>query len=260
MNSEETRKSSAAEIVITTLAERPAYRERLSEMDGVWPEFMIHDPIGNVFFGRVPDHFPDQCVVATDDGELIAHGRSIPFAFPTEIRAELPSGGWDRVLHWGFDDLREGRQTSVSSALEIVIRPSHLGSGLSHDLLAAMRAAVQAKGHTALYAPVRPNGKADPRQPMDEYVEQRRDDGLPVDPWLRVHVKAGGTIIGVAPRSMVITGTLPEWRRWTGLPFTETGDVLVPKALTPVHCDVTHNHAVYVEPNVWVRHDLPTAR
>jgi len=31
---------------------------------------------------------------------------------------------------------------------------------------------------------------------------------------------------------------------------------MVPKALVPVHCDVRHDHAVYVEPDVWVRHDL----
>ena len=41
---------------------------------------------------------------------------------------------------------------------------------------------------------------------------------------------------------------------WTGLPFDETGPVLVPRALAPVHCDVEHGVAVYVEPNVWVVH------
>ncbi len=115
---------------------------------------------------------------------------------------------------------------------------------------------MKAKGHSTLYAPVRPNGKTDAHQPMTEYVEQLRDDGLPHDPWLRVHVKAGATIVQVAPRSMVIAGTLAEWREWTGLQFDTTGDVIVPKALVPVHCDVRHDHAVYVEPNVWVRHDL----
>ena len=55
---------------------------------------------------------------------------------------------------------------------------------------------------------------------------------------------------------MVVAGTLAEWREWTGLPFDHHGDVVVPQALVPVRCDVTHNHAVYVEPNVWVRHDL----
>jgi hypothetical protein len=245
-----------SEIVITTLAERPEYLERMYEFADVWPAFMHNDPIGNAFMGQVPVHFPDQCVVATEEGQLVAHGRSIPFVFPDEVRTELPMGGWDRVLHWGFQDLRNGRTPTVSSALEILIRPSHLGRGLSHDMLAAMRAAVKAKGHSTLYAPVRPNGKADPYQPMTEYVEHVREDGLPQDPWLRVHVKAGAKIVKVAPRSMVIAGTLDEWREWTGLPFDTTGDEIVPSALVPVHVDVAHNHAVYVEPNVWVRHDL----
>ncbi|HEY4570692.1 MAG TPA: N-acetyltransferase [Kribbella sp.] len=243
-------------IVMSTLAERPEYRERMYEFADAWPKFMHNDPIGNAFMGQVPIHFPDQCVVATENGELVAHGRSIPFVLPDENRTELPSGGWDRVLHWGFYDLRAGREPNVSSALEILIRPSHLGRGLSHQMLEAMRAAVKAKGHATLYAPVRPNGKTDPHQPMTQYVEQLRPDGLPEDPWLRVHVKAGGKIVHVAPRSMVIAGSLAEWRDWTGLPFDTTGEVVVPKALVPVHCDVTHDHAVYVEPNVWVRHDL----
>lgn len=245
-----------SEIVITTLAERPEYLERLYDFADAWPEFMHNDPIGNSFMGQVPEAFPDQCVVATEDGELVAHGRSIPFVFPDERRLELPSGGWDQVLQWGFADLRHGRTPNVSSALEILIRPSHLGRGLSHQLLAALRAAVKAKGHSTLFAPVRPNGKTDAALPMTEYVAQVREDGLPRDPWLRVHVKAGGKIVHIAPRSMVIAGTLAEWREWTGLPFDTSGDVIVPKALVPVHVDVPHDHAVYVEPNVWVRHEL----
>ena len=47
---------------------------------------------------------------------------------------------------------------------------------------------------------------------MAQYVEQLREDGLPVDPWLRVHVRAGGKIVKVAPTSMVMAGSLAEWR------------------------------------------------
>ena len=45
-------------------------------------------------------------------------------------------------------------------------------------------------------------------------------------------------------------------RSWTGLAFDHTGPVQVSGALAPVWCDVERNVAVYVEPNVWVRHDL----
>jgi hypothetical protein len=54
----------------------------------------------------------------------------------------------------------------------------------------------------------------------------------------------------------VMAASLAEWRAWTGLPFDRTGDVIVPEALLPVHCDAGHDHAVYVEPNVRVGHDL----
>jgi hypothetical protein len=54
--------------------------------------------------------------------------------------------------------------------------------------------------------------RPEPTQPMAQYVEQFREDGLPVDPWLRVHVQAGGKIVKVAPTSMVMAGSLAEWR------------------------------------------------
>jgi hypothetical protein len=91
---------------------------------------------------------------------------------------------------------------------------------------------------------------------MAEYVHRTREDGLPVDPWLRTHVRAGGAVAAVAPCSMTVTGTLAQWRAWTGLPFDTAGPVLVPKALVPVDCHLERGYASYVEPNVWVRHPL----
>lgn len=243
-------------ITITTLAERPELNQKLREFAGSWPKFMQQDPIGTALMGRVPELFPEHVLLALERDELVAHGRSIPFVFPDEDRPELPAGGWNQALMWGVADRRNGRTPTVASALEISITAGHLGRGLSHDMLAAMRRNVQSMGLKTLYAPVRPNGKEDPSQPMTEYIRQFRKDGLPVDPWLRVHVKAGAEILKVAPTSMVMAGSLDEWRQWTGLPFDRTGEVIVPKALVPVRCDVEHDYAVYVEPNVWVRHEL----
>jgi hypothetical protein len=88
---------------------------------------------------------------------------------------------------------------------------------------------------------------------MAEYVARTRADGLPCDPWLRTHVRAGGEIADVAPVSWVVAGSLAEWRSWTGLPFDRDGSVEVAGGLVPVDCDVEADRAVYVEPNVWVR-------
>lgn len=91
---------------------------------------------------------------------------------------------------------------------------------------------------------------------MGEYARRTWADGLPYDPWLRTHVRAGGRIAGVAQSSWTVSGSLAQWREWTGLPFDQAGGVVVPGALTHVHCDFAADCAVYVEPNVWVDHRL----
>lgn len=182
---------------------------------------------------------------------------SVPFNTELEGREETPGQGWDRVLAWAFRDRAVGNPTTVASALEITVDQDYLGRGLSYRMLDAMRETVARQGHRALLAPVRPNAKhLHPRVPMAEYVRRVGEDGLPADPWLRVHVKAGGVIERIAPASMTFSGSLDQWRSWTGLSFDQDGDVEVPGALAPVHCDTAHDHAVYVEPNVWVRHVL----
>ena len=248
------------DVVVTTVAERPHLVDAMWAMPDTWPVFMGHDEIASALFLHVPETFPQTCLVATlgDGEEVVARGFAAPFALHTERRGGLlPGGGWDRVLTWAFRDHRQGVAPDTVSALEVAVRPDHLAHGLSHRMLAAMRAAAAATGAGELVAPVRPNGKhREPHVPMREYTARTRDDGLPSDAWLRAHVRAGATIDSVATRSMVIAGSLADWREWTGLPFATTGDVVVPEALVPVHCDVEHDHAVYIEPNVWVRHRL----
>jgi GNAT superfamily N-acetyltransferase len=240
------------ELTISVLADRPDLAEAMWAMESPWPEFMRHDPIGGLFYGNVEDRFADHVLIAQDEaGEVAALAFSVPFALGG---SDLPPGGWDFVIRNGLLTHVHDEKPDAVSAVEIVVRADLQGHGLSSRMLAAMRANAARHGFAELVAPVRPNGKADVHEPMSAYAFRTRDDGLPVDPWLRVHVSAGGVIDRVAPRSMVVPGTLEEWREWTGLPFDTTGAVEVPKALAPVWCDLEHGTAVYVEPNVWVRH------
>ncbi|WP_461010014.1 N-acetyltransferase [Streptomyces capparidis] len=240
---------------ITTAAERPHLLPRLYDFADSWPVFMEQDPVANALCWRAAGDFPEHCVIATDGERVIARGLAVPFNAELDGREETPDQGWDRVLVWAYSDRHHRRPTTVASALEITIDVAYTGRGLSHLMLAAMRDAAARQGHGSLLAPVRPNAKhLRPRLPMADYIRETREDGLPTDPWLRVHVRAGGTVEKVAPASMTIAGSLAQWRGWTGLPFDRDGEVEVPGALSPVHCDTAHDRAVYVEPNVWVRH------
>jgi GNAT superfamily N-acetyltransferase len=249
-------------VTLHRLAERPdlaASAEAIGPL--VWPEFMFFDPTGDLYFSRL-DLYGDYVVVAEDDrtpGMAIARGCSVPFAMDSRSgpRAELPADGWDRVLWWADADRQSRRPPTVVSALEITVRPDTQGTGFSRLMVEGLRANTKRLGFDDLVAPVRPNQKhLEPCTPMEEYAARQRPDGLPADGWMRVHARLGATIEKVAPTSMTIRGTLKQWRAWTGLPFDRSGDVLVPGALVPVHVSLEHDHAVYVEPNVWMRHRL----
>jgi GNAT superfamily N-acetyltransferase len=238
-------------LTITVLADRPELAEAMWGMANAWPEFMRHDPIGGLFYGNVETRFAESVLVGRDGDEVVAVAYSLPFVLDG---TELPDHGWDAAIRSGLLASIHGTQPNAISAIEIAVRPDRQGTGLSVEMLTAMRDNAARLGYAELVAPVRPNGKSDVDEPMSVHAFRVRDDGLPLDPWLRVHVRAGGRIDKIAPRSMVIPGTLDEWREWTGLPFDRTGPVAVPQALAPVWCDAEHGVATYVEPNVWVRH------
>ena len=181
-------------MIIHRLSERPDLLNRMHEVDPRWPEFMGTDPVVNAFFGQVAGTFPHLCAVATDASDaVVATGRAVAFARNLPGRGSLPDGGLDRVMVWAFSDRLAGRAPDTASAVEIAIGQEHRGGGLSHRMLAALRDAARDAGLTHLVAPVRPNGKHRyPDLPMARYITMVREDGLPADPWLRVHVRAGG--------------------------------------------------------------------
>ncbi|MCI3272551.1 GNAT family N-acetyltransferase [Streptomyces cylindrosporus] len=246
------------ELKVASLAARPEMLGAVLDMPDSWATFTTEDPVGNSHYGRIPTEFPEYVLFAENErGEILAHAYSVPFRLHTEGRGELPDRGWDQVLVWAFADLRRGVRPDTVSAISIVVRPDAQGLGLSGRMLEAMRAGARAHGFTEVVAPVRPSAKhLEPHTPIEEYARRVREDGLPHDPWLRVHARAGATVERVAPASMTVAASLEEWRGWTGLPFDTRGDIEVPGALVPVRCEPERGYAVYVEPNVWMRHRL----
>lgn len=243
------------ELLVVTLADRPDLAGTMWDLGPqIWPAFMMEDPIGNLYYGRVADDLADTCLLLLDGGEVVARAFFIPFVWDG---GELPDRGWDAVIERGVADHDAGRSPNAASALEIGIPPAHRGRGLSRVVLDAMLRAVRDRGLEDLFAPVRPSGKhLVPHQSMEDYLARTTDEGLPADPWVRVHVRAGGRILKVAPTSMRIGAAIAQWESWTGSSLDGDGSVIVDRALVPLEVDRTTDRAVYVEPNVWIHHDL----
>lgn len=240
-----------------TLAERPDLLGPALALGGVGPEFMAQDPVGLLASAGLLTHrWPEHFVVVLDRGRVVARAVAVPVAMGADGRDELPDHGWDAALLWAADDALRGRRPTCLVALDIQVAEDRRGEGISGVALAAMREQAARHGFPEVVAPVRPAGKAsEPFTDLMEYARRTRLDGLPADPWLRVHVRAGGRVVKAAPYSMTVPGTLSQWRVWTGQPFDRDGPVAVPGGLAPVLVSQARDLGVYIEPNVWVRHD-----
>jgi GNAT superfamily N-acetyltransferase len=243
---------------IFTLRERPDLQPLIfaSNLQSVWPDFMRHSAAANLYFApSMFDRYLDYAFAGVADGKVVARAFSVPFAFNTDGRTELPDGGWDQVIRWAHEDRMTGRAPNTLSALEISMLPEARGTGNSLALLSAMKACAKIKGFRKVFAPVRPNQKhLQPRTPMRDYINTVRSDGFPIDAWLRTHLRVGGEFMKIAPYSTTIVGRLADWSLWTGMPFDQSGELLVAGALSPVMVSLEQDCAVYIEPNVWIQH------
>jgi hypothetical protein len=237
----------------------PDYRKRIAGIsNAVWPEFMLQDPFAYKYWDRLFEYYPKYQFALMDNknNSIVGMANSLPISWDKTIQ-ELPEEGWDWALETGIKDKETDRIPTLTSALQISILPFYRQQGLSSIFLLHMREIARNDGFTHLIAPVRPTNKQNfPLSDISNYMTWKQPDGLPYDPWLRVHVKNGAYILKPCKKSMTITGEISEWQKWTGLRFFETGQYVISGALVPINIDLEKNTGIYVEPNVWVVHNL----
>jgi hypothetical protein len=240
-------------LAVFTAQERPDLWERSRSLfQGVWPEYNNHgNHTPTLFRDLVTDHAPLQVLLY--DGALdalVARGRAIAFGWDGSLE-DLPAGM--DGLSWRVAE-SPGPFTAVS-ALAAEVSVDQQGRGLSRLVLEAMAEATRRAGLAPLVAPVRPRSKdLYPLTPIDRYARWTRPDGLPFDPWLRVHARMGATMLRPEPRSLQIEAPVAEWERWTEMAFPEDGDYVFPGGLAPL--EVRRGTGCYFEPNVWMLHDI----
>jgi hypothetical protein len=235
------------------------YRDHAGDI-GVasWPEFMMHDPVANEIWHELFDRFSDYqfAMLDTESNRMAAMGNSLPFHWEDEL-SDLPEGGWDWVFLKAVEDHKNGITPNIQSAIQIAIHPDYRGQALSTKMVQAMRSIGESKGFKYLVAPVRPNEKSKyPLISIDDYITWKTDDGLPFDAWLRVHARMGAKIIKPCHEAMNIRGTRSEWEEWTGMKLPQGGRYVIPGALNPMEMDVDKDDGIYIEPNVWMVHEI----
>lgn len=241
-----------------TLREEPSLLPAVRNVIGsAWPEFMLHDAVADQFWDSMYELLPEFQIAIVDrrSGEVAAVANAAPVLME-DLNTTLPDRGWDWALETAISGLKSDLMANCLCGLSVSVAPGHRGKGLSGYAVDALLAKTNEFSFSALIIPVRPSLKSRyPLIEMERYVRWRNADGLPFDPWLRVHVRHGAAQLNVCARSMQIGGKLSEWEKWTQMLFPESGAYVIPDALVPVHVDYESDRALYVEPNVWVRYD-----
>ena len=240
-----------------SLKERPDLRGAFVTIgDSVWPDFMGWDAVLRKHWDDLDNIFPEYQFVLCDGDGAIGLANSIPWRRDMPLE-ELPEEGWDWVVKKGIKDKEDGIMPNTLSGLQVAIAKEHQGKGLSPVMVREMIAAARKNGLEKLAIPVRPTVKSKyPLIPISRYIQWKRADGLPFDPWMRVHVKLGASIIKPCHHSMYIEGSIEQWEQYTGMEFPESGEYVIEGALTPIQIDRDKNTGVYIEPNVWIVHEI----
>jgi hypothetical protein len=239
-------------------AERPDLDGAIDvHMAGIFRPFMNEDPIANQTFPIAYDSFPDfQLILLDGAGGIVAVANSMPLWWDGTDDG-LPEGWDDQVLR-SVSDRDAGRAPNTLGAMLIVVEPLLRGGGFAGTMVGAFRAAARSAGFTAVIACVRPTDKERyPLMSIESYAAWRREDGLPFDPWMRLHARLGGRVVRPSPRSMTMRGTIADWESWTGLRFPESGEYVLAGGTSPVAIDLDRDEGVYHDQNVWIVHDLP---
>ena len=229
-------------------------QERLGNK--TWPEFMQHDSIVEGHWPFLYTDFLEYQFAAFADQMIAGVGNTVPIYWNDEFH-KLPAGGLDWSMAKSIADKKKGLEPNVLVGVQILVNPELQSKGLSYFFLDLMKDVAKDHGIPHIALPVRPTKKhLYPLIPMEEYISWTNADMEPFDPWIRVHIKTGGSIVSVCSESMAIRGSVDDWEEWTGLEFFSSGEYIVDKALCPVEINLEKNMGTYIEPNVWIIHSL----
>jgi hypothetical protein len=241
---------------IFTAEERPDLWEQARTeqiFDALWPEYNLHGTHAPVYFGALIPRFAHLQALFVDrrTGRLVARARTIPFWWDRTLE-DLPSG----IDALGRRAVEDPRAPTALSALAAEVRSEHQRTGLSALVIATMTTMAQRAGFAPLVAPVRPSWKDRfPLHSIGDYAIWQRRDGLPFDPWIRVHVRLRARVLRPEPKSMEFTAPVSDWEAWTGTRFHHDGSYVFPRGLAPL--TVAGEVGRYWEPNVWMLHEVP---
>ncbi len=245
----------AEEVLVRLASVRPSLYGSRSRWEtrfanqGLWPHFMAGGIVAKRFGHMLDEAFLDcQFVAVRRDRpmEVIGVGHSVAMNF----NGLFSRRGWDWALETAASQFTAGFPLNTLCGLSVTVFSEFQGNGVGRAILLEMIRTAKERNYLQLIVPARPTGYTrNCKFSFREYAFSIRSDGLPVDRWLRTHVRCGGQIIEVCDQSMTILGTQEQWEQWTLSTIPKEGQFWPAGALAPIRQHLESEPLEYVEPN-----------
>ena len=245
------------DLTLVTFNERPDLFDQQEIICGrAFPEFLYHSDTASAYWDKMISYHTAFQFMLLEQDQVAAVINCLPMDLDVPVDA-LPDDAFDWAFEKSINDFEVGKKLNAAVGVQIIVGEAYQGKGISTTAVKALKKACCQEGLEKIIIPVRPTLKSRyPLQSMNAYMRWQHGDGLPFDPWLRVHVRCKGRVVKVCSNAVEIKGSVAQWEKWTKMTFPESGEYVVEGALCPVAIDREHDLGKYVEPNVWVSYDL----
>lgn len=220
---------------VVTFKERPDLYDLQKQICGkAFPEFLYYSEIAAKTWEKMIAYFEEYQLLLLHEERIMAVINCMPMNLDIPDN-ELPEEAFNWGMEKGIKDFEAGKKINAALGIQIIIPAEYQGKGLSSIAAQELKNMCIRMGIKRLIIPIRPTLKSKyPINDIDKYIKWKNKDGLPFDPWLRVHVRKNAKIINACKKAVEINGTVNQWETWTNMKFPESGKYVVEGALCPV--------------------------
>jgi GNAT superfamily N-acetyltransferase len=222
----------------------------------IWPQLMLNSKVAKTYWNKLEEYFPEYQVFLLDKkNHIIGFSNTIPFSWKRKI-SQLPDTGWDWLIEKGIDDHEKGAAPNCLGGLQVGISKHYQGKGYSKIIIKEVINICKISGYKHFVIPLRPTYKSRyPLISMKKYIRWKKGNKI-FDPWIRTHINCGAKIIKLCKKSMTFTGSIKDWREWSGIDIIDNGKYIIEGALKPVFINVKKNKGVYYDENIWISYEI----
>ncbi|WIV98619.1 non-ribosomal peptide synthetase [Kinneretia aquatilis] len=241
---------------VTSLALHPQWRRCFDALHAeAWPAYFAGSAVLGEAWDAMYQTFPQaQMLLREGRDTLLGIGNAVLLHWDGDA-GSLPAG-WEGALREGLAGAERGQNPNALVVLAGVIDPQHKSRKLAGLIVDGFKRLAAQLGLAHVLVALRPLDKvAHPQMAIADYAQLRDEQGRVFDRWLRLHLNAGGQLLGSEARSQRVEAPLTDWARWCGMPPAEAGSWTPGDTLAPVQLDPQRQVGVYEDPCIWVRHE-----